>query len=740
MHSDDMRANLHWLRRRHASRRYRGDRRILARRMPPQLLHGLQRRRSNSWGNLSKIILATLAVGGALWLGSIGVAAASAYAAWAYINRDLPTVQQAELLQFATTKIYDRNWRLLIELANPNTGFRTPVGYQEILDHITQQQSDSNAPHQAWIFDATVAAEDQTFWTNPGVDPTAIARAFLFNLQGAPISGASTITQQLVRMLFPQQIGDERSYTRKAREAIVAYQFTKYYTKQQILEMYLNDVYYGNRSYGIDAAAQTYFGEHPWNLTLGEAALLAGLPQAPSLYDPYQNYDLAKARQSYVLDQMVKQGMITPQQADDAKAEPLNLVPQGVANDTLLAPHFVNFVESYLEQKFGAAAVYGGGLTVRTTLDYNLQQQAQQIVTDQVKRLAYGRINNGSAVMMLPWSGEIVAMVGSADYYSSLIDGQVNVTLQPRSPGSSLKPVTYLAAFERGFYPGTILNDIAKQWPLPGQPGKYYRPRNYTGKNYGPVSVRTAIGNSLNIPAIETLDWVGVQNMIDLAHKMGIRSTLWGQYGLAVTVGGGDVTTLEETNVYATLANEGRYVPYNPLLEVTDSHGNTLYKLDRASVFNNGQQVAPAANVYQVTSILTDNNARAMIFGLRTALAVPELNRPVAAKSGTSEDSRDGLLMGYTTDLVVGVWAGNTDNSPSYLDGSVSAGPIWHQLMVLAHQPQFAQTLAGPDGKPIPPDFPVPPDVYQTAVCNRSTPEWVVRGTEKKVVCDAGAP
>ena len=652
-----------------------------------------------------------------------GVAVAAGISGWSYVSEGLPDVNQPDNgTSFETTKIYDRNWKLLTEVNDPNTGYRTAVGYQEILDHITQQQSDPNQPHQAWIFDATVAAEDSSFWTNHGVDPTAIVRGVMINLTGSGSSGASTITQQLVRALYPDQIGTEHSYTRKLREAITAYRFSQKYSKQQILEMYLNHVYYGNLSYGVDAASQAYFNKHPWNLSLGEASMLAGLPQAPSLYDPTQNYELARARQKYVLDQMVKQGMITQQQSDAAYAEPLN--PQTRVATGNPAPHFVNYVKYFLEQKYGADVLYRGGLVVQTTLDLTMQNTAQQIVTDQVKKLKPYDADNGALVAMLPETGEIVAMVGSADYNNDAIDGQVNVAVRERQPGSSIKPITYLAAFEKGWNPGTVVFDYAKNWPTPGAPDPTYSPHNDTLQNFGAVSVRTALANSLNIPAVQALDYVGVSNMIDLAHKMGIQTGLWrgpSFYGLAITLGGGEVTPLEHTNAFATLANNGRFVPYTPILKVTDGNGNVLFDLDRENALKNGQQAVEAEHAYQITSILTDNQARSMIFGTHTPLTLPELDdRPAAAKTGTTDDNRDTWTMGYTTDLAVGVWVGNTDNSPTRnLDGVQSAAPIWHDFMVKVHEdPVLARTLLGPDDNPIPEDFPVPSGIIDAPVCN----------------------
>lgn len=679
-----------------------------------------------------------------------GTAVASAVAGWSFVTQDLPSVDQVEGLQFETTKIYDRHWRLLNEVSDPQTGWRTAVGYQEILDHIAQQQGQPGRPQRAWIFEATIAAEDASFWSNPGVDPLAIGRSLLTNLAGGPSSGASTITQQLVRTLYPDSIGSERSYLRKLREAIVAYRFTQHYSKAQILEMYLNTVYYGNRSYGIDAAAQAYFDKHPWDLTLGEAALLAGLPQAPSLYDPVQHYELAKARQRYVLEQMVRQGMISPAEAEAAYAEPL--APQTREGRYQLAPHFVNFVKYYLEQRYGAAALYRGGLVVRTTLDYGLQERAQALVSAGVAGLAPWDANNGALVALLPWSGEVVAMVGSADYHNAAIDGQVNVAVRERQPGSAIKPLTYLAAFEQGWYPGTIVFDYGKRWPTPGAPEPVYAPHNYDQRFYGAISVREALANSLNIPAVQALDYVGLERFVGLAHRMGIRSGLWrgpSFYGLALTLGGGEVSLLELSNAFATLANNGRYVPYTPLLEVRDGQGQLLYALDRAGALAAGEQVVKAEHAYQITHILADNQARSLLFGANSPLVLPELGgRPVAAKTGTTSDTRDGWTLGYTSDLVVGVWVGNTDNHPMRnLTGVAGAAPIWHAFMVAAHQDaRFAATLVGPDGQPVPVEFARPAGIYEGPVCVatgkqplpgvRVRTEVLVRGEEPREPCN----
>lgn len=707
------------------------------------------RRRRSSLTILGRVAAAAGLVLALFTFLGAGVVAAGGYLGWPALTADLPSPEQFEAPDFQTTKIYDRNWVLLNEITDPTTGWRTAISYEELMDHIRQQQNDPTKPHRAWIVDATIAAEDATFWSNPGVEPRAILRSLVFNLTGEATSGASTITQQLVRNLYPEAIGTERTLRRKIREAIMAVRFTQHYSKQEILMMYLNNVYYGNRAYGIDAAAQAYFNKFAWELTLAEASMLAGLPQAPSVYDPTKNFELAKQRQRYVLDRMVELGMITREEADAAFAEPL--YPQSREGRHNHAPHFVNFVIDYLERKYGPAAVYRGGLMVRTTLDLSIQQAAEEIVKRRIEQLAPYRVNNGALVAMLPWSGEIIAMVGSADFYNDAIDGQFNVAIAERQPGSAIKPITYLTAFEKaGWYPGTVVFDYAKEWNIPGF-GRY-APRNATRQHFGAITVREALGNSLNIPALQAIEVVGVPAMIDMAHRLGIKTGFWRDpsfYGLSITLGGGEVSLLELTNAYATIANNGKYVPYNPVLEIIAPGNNRIYQLDRATVLAEAPQVVRAEYAYLITHILSDNQARTLIFGRNNPLVLPELNnRPVAAKTGTSEDARDLWTVGYTTDVVVGVWVGNTDNSPSRgLDGISSAALIWHDFMVKVHQDErLAQSLLGPDGQPLPIEFSRPPGVVEVQVCAatgkrpipgaRTVTEVSVRDGPPRLRCD----
>jgi penicillin-binding protein 1C len=683
------------------------------------------------------LLMLTLAVAG-------GAAAGTVYG-WTQMTSDLPDYQDAEALQFETTKIYDRHGRLLHEVSDPLTGWRTAISYDELIENVEKHQDKPDSPERTWILDAVVASEDATFWTNPGIDPMAITRSLITNLSGQPTSGASTISQQLVRTMFPESIGYEHSYTRKLREAVMAWQFNREFEKEEILEMYLNNVYFGNRAYGIEAAAQAYFNKYAWSLTLGEAAMLAGLPQAPSLYDPNNNYELAKARQRYVLDRMVEQGMITQGQANAAYEEPVN--PQRREGRHDLAPHFVNYVRYRIEQDYGAERLFRGGLEVHTTLDYELQLEAERIVREGVAELQPWEVENGALVALLPWSGEILTMVGSADFYDESISGQVNVATQERQPGSSIKPITYLAALQEGWHPGTIIFDYGKEWETPLADQEVYAPVNATGQFYGAISMREALGNSLNVSAVQALDYVGVDDMITLAHRMGIRSGLWrglDYYGLAITLGGGEVTLLEHTNVFATLANNGAYVPHTPFLKIIDGDGETIFELDREKTRDGANQVVQAEHAYQMTDILADNDARSMIFGADSPLVIPELgDRTIAAKTGTTDDARDGWSMGYSTEIVIGVWVGNTDNRPTRsLDGIAGAAPIWHDFMRLVHtSDDFADLLLLPNGDRLSPEFERPDDIIEANVC-AATGKRPIAGaaTVEELLVDGGPP
>jgi len=575
---------------------------------------------------------------------------------------------------FLSTRIYDRNGQVLYEIDDPQGGRRILVPYDKI------------SPH---LINATVATEDSRFWQHPGVDPIGIARAVVQNVRGGGIvSGASTIPQQLVRLvLLSPEERTAQTMSRKVREAVLAAEVSRRYTKQKILEIYLNEINYGNLAYGIQAAAETYFGKDAASLTLAEAAFLAGLPEAPAYWDPHTNWEGAKRRQAVVLELMAEQGYITPAEAQAAKTVELALQPLQFDVD---APHFVTWIQQLLEQRYGTDVLYRSGLRVTTTLDSRLQGIAQDEMQAHLETLKDAHATNGALVAIRPDTGEILAMVGSADFNNPDISGQVNMALQPRQPGSSIKPVTYVTAFEQGWTPATLIWDVTT--PFPDGAGGTYVPRNYDDKEHGPVLVRQALAQSLNIPAVKTLDFVGLPAMLDTARRLGIVSLDRPDYGLSLTLGGGEVTPLEMTAAYAVLANGGRRVPPVAILRIEDSAGRIVEEYQPPA----GDPVISPQHAYLITDILSDNEARAPIFGRNSAL---KLSRPAAAKTGTTNDYRDAWTIGYTPDLVAGVWVGNADNSKmGQVAGSRGAAPVWHNFMEKALEGQPATPFVRPQG------------------------------------------
>ncbi len=741
-----------------ASRRYPDARRRAARygntryskrstAVPPHLMPGVTGRTKKS-GPIT--VPRVLLIGGGLLMTATiifivitavtGIAGAfGTVRAYKEVNKDLPNAAQVSAKAFQTTRIYDRNGTLLQEVDNPDTGWRTFVPFDKI---------------SPYLINATVSAEDSTFWTNEGVEPLAIVRGAVINVSGTGSSGGSTITQQLVRAIYPDQISAlDVSVTRKAREAMAAVALAKKYSKTDIMTMYLNQIYYGARSYGIQSASQTYFNKNASDLTLAEASMLAGLPQAPSDYEPSDpdKFELAKRRQQYVLNQMVKYRYITKDEATAAFNEPLH--PKNERTGQIMnAPHFTEYVKNYVIKHYGEDALYSG-LQITTSIDLTLQAQAEQIVASGVADMQQYEYNNGAMVVMVPWSGEVLAMVGSADFNSALINGQVNYATSLIQPGSSIKPIVYTAAFEKGWNPATVMMDVPTTWTVPGQAD--YKPNNYTGQSYGAVPIRIALSNSLNIPAVKATDFVGVQGVMDTARKMGIVSSLQqdaGYYGLSFGLGAGEVKLIEHTNAYATLANDGTYVPANPIKEIKDSQGHVLFKLDDAQVKKQSSQAVPAGNAFQTTSILTDNDARSMVFTKDNLFGntQTDLGRPTAAKSGTTEDWKDLWTMGYTTDVAIGVWVGTSGGSGQgsvhEIDGIQAAGPIWRNMMLAMHNnPDYAKLLVGPDGQPVAKDFPVPSTVTKVDLCattghqpgsGKTVKDWVVRGQEPNQSCN----
>ncbi len=627
---------------------------------------------------------------------------------------------------FETTRILDREGNLLYEIVDPRAGRRRYRPLSAISPYMVA---------------ATIATEDKNFYRHPGFDPIAIVRALWVNYTaGRIVSGASTIPQQLARMLLlsPEERA-QRTYERKVREIILAAEISRQYEKDEILELYLNEVYYGNLAYGVEAAAETYFNTTADRLTLAQAAFLAGLPQAPAVYDVYTNREAALERARQVLYLMYavsqEQGCIKVGNSP----EPICITAEDVARAAaeletyrfprpkfpMKYPHWVLYVRQLLEEQYGAQALYRAGFTVYTTLDPKLQELAQELVREQVETLGpRHNLTNGAVVALRPSTGEILAMVGSADFYNEAIDGQVNMALAPRQPGSSIKPFTYVAAFEKGWTPATLLWDVPTEFPPSGDPNDPrppYKPVNYDRKFWGPLTVRYALGNSRNVPAVRALQFVKIYDdpgtpyedgLIAFLRRLGITTLNRPDYGLSLTLGGGEVTLLEMTAAYAVFANGGRKVPPVAIWRIEDRDGNIVYQYRPPQ----GDLVVRPEHAFLISDILADNEARKRAFGPNSPLKLPF---PAAVKTGTTDDWRDNWTVGYTPDLVVGVWVGNADNSPmENISGVTGAAPIWNRFMQMA-----IPYLVGS-----PREFSRPDTVVQREIC-------AVSGTEPSPWC-----
>jgi len=601
---------------------------------------------------------------------------------------DLPPVTDlASQFTFKTTQILDRHGKLLYEVNDKDGGRRLPVPLAEIAPQLT---------------DATIATEDKNFYSNAGVDFAGIARAAVQNLVAGQLTqGASTITQQLARnKLIESDQRTVQSYVRKIQEAVLAYRISQIYSKDQIMEMYLNSVYYGHLSYGVEAAAQTYFGKHAKDLNLPEASLLAGLPQAPSGYDPIVHLSVAKERQAHVLDRMVNQGYITQQESEDALKAPLDL--RSNVNDPFLAPHFVMYVRQLLEQKYGPDVVYKTGLKVTTTLDLDKYNLAMKAIQSHMDSLRTQDANNAGLVSIDPKTGEIIVMVGSRDYYDSSIAGEVNMATSPRQPGSTIKPIEYVVAMSKGWGPETVINDEPASFPNTAPYLPPYTPHNFDNKFDGPMTVRYALANSKNIPAIKTLMYDTIPDFLDVAGRLGIHFEHPEVYGLSLALGAGSVSLLNMVGAYTALDNGGVYRPPVAILKVEDWQGNILEEYQPSQ----GEQVVGAAQAYTITSILSDNWARTPLQGADSPL---KLTRPAAAKTGSTDDYKDSWTIGYTPDLVTGVWVGNTDDKPmKEVLGSLGAGRIWNTFMEDVHA-----------GTPMH-DFSPPPGIREYRICKQT--------------------
>ncbi len=582
-----------------------------------------------------------------------------------WYSRDLPTPGKLANSKYSdSTRIYDRKGVLLYSVfENENRSYIT-------LDQIPKD-----------LQNATIAMEDEDFYKNNGFSINGMLRAFRDSLFSRRISGGgSTITQQLVKNVL---LTNEQSLPRKMKELILAIQVDKKYTKQQILEMYLNNIPYGGTAVGVEAAAEQYFGKKAKELTLPEAAFLAGLPQSPSYYTPFNGKKNYLPRSQAVLRQMRENGYISKDQADKSYQAIEKFSFEKKESATMKAPHFVMYVKDKLVQQFGEQMVNTGGLQVTTSLDYDIQKNAEKIVKDEVAKLEKYKVSNGAAVVSDPKTGEVLSMVGSTDYFDKENDGNFNVaTSETRQPGSSLKPVVYAAAFENGYTPATMLMDVKTDFP--GGAGQAaYSPVNYDGKYRGPVQLRFALGNSLNVPAVKILAKTGLTPVMQLGYDMGIKS--WeptaenkARVGLSLVLGGRETSLLDEVTAYGVFANKGVRKDPITILKVTDNKGKVLFEKKDTD----GEKVLSPEVAFLISHILLDNNARISAFGARSELVIP--GKTVSVKTGTTDEKRDNWTIGYTPSYVVGVWVGNNDNSPmnqAIASGVTGASPIWHDIM-----------------------------------------------------------
>lgn len=576
------------------------------------------------------------------------------FAALTFFSRNLPSptkLSQRHIPQ--STKIFARQGELLYEIFGEQR--RTLIELKDV---------------PVSLKNATLAVEDANFYKHEGFDWKGLARAVYNIVMKKNLQGGSTITQQLVKntLLTP-----ERTFSRKIKEFILAVQIEKKYSKDEILQMYLNEAPYGGQAWGVGAASEMYFGKSVRDLTLAESAFLAGLPQSPSRYSPYgSNPELWKERQSYVLHLMVKHGFLSEEEADKTKKEELKFLPLG---QRITAPHFVMYVKSLLVEQFGEKMVEQGGLKVTTSLDLGKQKIAEEEVKKQIESLAKQKANatNAGLVALNPKTGEVLAMVGSYDYFDAQHDGNVNVTLSSRQPGSAIKPIMYVTAFKSGYTAATFLADIRTCFPggvnLPD-----YCPNNWDGKFWGPMLLRDALANSRNLPAVKMLQLVGLSNVLSTARSLGITTlTDPNRYGLSLTLGGGEVKPIEMASAFAVFANSGVKLELLPILKVEDSSGKILLEAKPGE----GRRVLEEKYTYLVNNILTDQGARSRTFGNSF-----EIGRPLAIKTGTTNDNRDAWTIGYTPSLATAVWVGNFNNeSMNGIMGSTGATPIFRNFM-----------------------------------------------------------
>jgi penicillin-binding protein 1C len=577
-----------------------------------------------------------------------------------YFLKDLPLpTKLSSTSNPQSTLIYDRNGKLLYNIYNKKNQTFVPL---------------TQVPK--YMQEATIAIEDKNFYEHGAIDLRGMLRAFISTVFHKRVEGGSTLTQQLVKNSLLTQ---ERTIDRKIKEIILAFATEFIYSKKQILEMYLNQSPYGGPAYGVEAASETYFGKSAKNLDLAESALLAGLPQSPTYYSPFGSHpEFAKQRQIEVLKAMLSQKYITQTQEQTAEKEVLKY--KRIAND-IQAPHFVLYVKDLLIAKYGEKIVEEGGLKVITTLDSNIQKITQDSVTKEVDDLPkYYHVTNGASLVTDPSTGEILAMVGSKDYFDPTIDGNVNITTSLRQPGSSIKPINYAIGISNRYSASTAFVD--KSICFPNQGGKDYCPLNYDGKWHGLVQMRIALGNSLNIPAVKMLKLNGIDAMVASASAMGISTfTHPENYGLSLTLGGAEVKMIDMAEAFGIFANEGYRIGLRPILKITDKNGKVLEKYVPPTSPIFGKKVLDPGVAFIISDILADNGARLLEFGDNSQLKIP--GQVVSVKTGTTNDYRDNWTIGYTPSYLVAAWVGNNDNTPmsGLVSGITGAAPIWNDII-----------------------------------------------------------
>ncbi len=699
--------------------------------------HRRRQARPRYFGLAVQILLVLACMAGGFLLVGSGLSSGAGWQMYSEYAQQLPDIESLKVWEeeFQTVSIYDRTGEhlLLVSLdPRPFTGDRTYVSLDEM---------------SPWVWKSAIALEDRSFWDNPGFSIRGITRAFLSNLSGDTVQGGSSITQQLIKNIaIPFEERAQRSYARKIKEMIMALELTRKHGKTQILEWYLNFNFYGNLAYGVEAASRVYFGKSSADLSLAESAMLAPIPQYQAM-NPFYLPERAKERQRIALNAMAEVGFITQEEADAAFVEPLEFASDVSGRfDIRLAPHFGLYVLNQLQQRFNTADdpyfIWKHGLSVRTTLNLDLHREAESVAQTHVRQLqARGhKATNASIVAIEPATGEILVMSGSLDFEDRTIDGQVNVALAERQPGSSFKPYVYIAGLEQGMTAADMLLDVRTPFSL--ENGTIYVPENYDRAYHGPVSFRTALARSYNIPSIKVMEAVGVGDAIRVAQRLGIRGLDRGTqfYGLSLVLGGGEISLLDHTYAYSVLGNKGvmagqpvasnfqqaGFRKLNPvsILEVTNNTGQVLL----AEQAPQEDRVLAADVHYIITDILSDDRARAAAFGFDTALTLK--GRRVAAKTGTTNNIKDVWTLGYTPQLAVGVWVGNTENTPmNSLSGLTGATPIWNAIMETYHKDKPVVWYDRPETV-VRARVCTPSGLRPSSNCQATVDEWFVKGTQ----------